>query len=268
MTRWNEHAEYLTRYLKLDLEIQAVKFITDPADVPADAVNAREQIGHLSLCQALAITKREGKTIYTTKYSEWCWAPLVSMGYVDCSPGSEAFAEISPLIGIQDQEEAKAFFARFPMLPRDKYCGLLIGPARTAAWEPDVFLINCDSNFQLRTLVGAVKFRTGKQLAASLDMIDSCIYTLFKSFLTKEYTFQVPDIGEQERALSGPHESILGVPAERMDELADGCRHLEQGRIGYTDMQPQMLFDFDRPSFYNRIYEIWGLEQGKTWDRE
>jgi len=268
MNQLQEQVKWLSEFLDLELEIQSVKFIEDPAQVPETAICAREQLGHLALCQAFALVKREGKTVYTSKLAEWCWAPLIAMGYVDCEPGSRGFEEISSVIGIQDPDEARKFFAEFPKLPKGKYSGLLISPARSAEFDPDVLLVNCNNNYQMRTLFGAIKYKTGKKFEVSLDCIDSCIYTLFQSMLTREFTFAFPDPGEQERALSSRNESILGVPAERLGELIEGCRFYESIRCGYRDMQRQMEYDFERPSFYNRLYEIWGLEQGRVWERE
>lgn len=268
MSKVNEQAQYLKDYLDLTLEIQAVKFIEDPAEVPPEAIDAAKELGHLSLCQAFALAKRERKTVYTSKAAEWCWAPLVALGFVDCTPGSDSFEEVAGYIGVPDPEEARKFFAHFPTLPRGKYCGLVIAPARTASFAPDVLLVNCNNNFQLRALVGAIKYKTGKMLDVSLDMIDSCVYTLVQSMITRDYTVAIPDPGEQERALSDSGEIILGVPAERMDELIDGCRFYEKIRLGYHDMQRGMQFDFERPPFYNRLFEIWGLDQGKVWSKK
>lgn len=267
MTRTNELARKISAFLDLKLNIQAVRFIENESEVPEGTVAAGRDIGHLALCQAFALAKREGKTVYTTKYSEWCWTPLIALGYVECRPGTEAFEEISRNMGIEDMDEARRFFENFPTLPLGKYSGVLIAPAATADFSPDVLLINCDNNFQLRTLLWAIKHKTGKMLDVSLDPIDSCIYTLVKSMITREYTVAIPDPGEQERALSDKNEIILGVPAERLEALAEGCDFLASHRIGYRDMQMQMQFDFERPPFYNRLYEIWGLEQGKSWSR-
>lgn len=267
MNQVNRFADEVKTFLDLKLEIQAVKFISDEAQVPDCAVRAAEKIGHLSLCQAFALAKRQGKTVYTTKASEWCWAPLVALGYVECRPGSDSFEAIVRNLGIASMDEAEDFFTHFPCLPLGKYRGVLVGPAATADFAPDVLLINCDNNFQLRTLNWAIKYKTGKMLDVSLDPIDSCVYTLVKSMLTGEYTVAIPDPGEQERALSDKNEIILGVPAAKMDDLLEGCRFLADNRIGYRDMQMQMEFDFERPSFYNELYSIWGLGQGRLWDR-
>lgn len=273
MTKYNEYAEFLKEKLELTLEIQAIKFIEDPKDVPQNAINCKDAYGHLSICQALALTKREGKTVYSPKEAEWCWSPVIGLGYAKCEPGTPEFEELSRFLFIEDPEKAKAFLEKFPRLPYGKYLGVLIAPAREAEFEPDVFLISCNNNFQFRSLIGAVKFKTGKRLDVSLEMVDSCAYTFIESMLTKKITVAAPDPGEQERALAGSNEMIMGVPAECMDMLVNGLKFFNMIHMGYKEMKPtksedgSMVFDFERPEFYNNLFEKWGLDKGKnqTW---
>ena len=262
----NEAAKRITDFLDLTLNIQAVKLIEDPADVPESALIARDAIGHLSLCQAFALTKRQGKTLYTDKSSEWCWAPVVGLGYAPTGPDTACFHEISRLLGIQDQEQADRFFEEFPRLPVGKYQGVLLAPAKTAEFEPDVLLINCDNNFQLRALLSAIKYKTGKLLEVHLDPVDSCVHTLVAAMVKQDYTVAIPDPGEQERALSGSNELIMAVPAFKLPDLLEGLDFLETWHMAYHDFRPEMMFDFPRPPFYNKVFESWGMEQGKDWD--
>ncbi len=265
MTKINEAARRLKDFLDLKLEIQAAKLIEDPADVPENALIASKEYGHLSLCQAFALTKRRGKTLYTDKSSEWCWAPAVGLGYGDCSPGTKSYEIICGMIGIPDPERAKRFFADFPRLPLGKYQGVLLGPATEVAYMPDVLLVNCDNNFQLRSLLSAIKYKTGKLLDVHLDPIDSCVHTLVASMLTKEYAVAIPDPGEQERALSDRNEIILAVPVEKVADLMEGLDYLESRHMGYRDMHAEMTYNFPRPPFYNEVFADWGMEQGSDW---
>ena len=262
----NSAAKRIKDFLDLKLNIQAVKLIEDPAEVPESALIAKNEYGHLSLCQAFALTKREGRTLYTDKSSEWCWAPVVGLGYAETGPETESFHEISRLLGIQDQNQADRFFEEFPRLPVGKYKGVLLAPALSAEFTPDVLLINCDNNFQLRSLLSAIKYKTGKLLEVHLDPVDSCVHTLVKAVITKDYTVAIPDPGDQERALSGSNELIMGVPVEKLPDLLEGLDFLEGWHMGYKDMRPEMAFDFPRPPFYNTVFKSWGMEQGKDWN--
>lgn len=270
MTKYNEQAQFIKETLNLTLNIQAIKFIEDPKDVPENAINCKDAYGHLSICQALALTKREGKTVYSPKEAEWCWSPVVGLGYAKCEPGTPVFEELSRFLFIENPEQAKAFLERFPRLPYGKYCGVLIAPATEATFEPDVFLISCSDNFQFRSLIGAVKFKTGKRLDVSLEMVDSCAYTFIESMFTKKITVAAPDPGEQERALANSNEMIMGVPKECMDMLVEGLKFFSMIHMGYKEMHPMkgedgnMIFDFPRPEFYNNLFENWGLDKGEV----
>ena len=265
MSKTNTAATKIREALHLTLNIQAVKFIEDPSEVPENVLIARESFGHLSLCQAFALVKRQGLTLYTDKNSEWCWAPVVSLGYADCSPGTESFEVIKPLMGITDPEKAQKFFEEYPRLPLGKYSGLLMAPADKAEFEADVLLINCDDNFQMRSLISAVKYRSGKMLDVRLDPIDSCIYTLVRSFITKDYSLAIPDPGEQERALTGKNEIIMAVPAEKLDDLMAGITAPMFRHVQDPELPDEMEFDFARPPFYNTVFRLWGMEEGPEW---
>lgn len=267
MTKLNEQIQEIISLLELRLNPQAVKMIERPEDIPAEALIAAKEYGHLAYCQAQALTKRDGKTVYMEKKDHWCWGPLVGFGLVDCSPSTPAFKEITRFLGIADINAAKEFFSHFPMLPYGKYIGTVVGPAQSVSYDPDVVLISCDNNFQLRTLLWAIKYKTGKMLDVSLDPIDSCIHTIVTSMLTGEYSVAIPDPGDQERALSDKNEIILSVPAEKVSELHEGLKAVCGMKVGYKDMQYFMKYDYERPPFYNRIFELWGLETGRDWDR-
>lgn len=267
MQKKHELVKELIDTLHLTLHPQAVKMTTDEDVLPESAIIASENLGHLAYCQAQALAKRNGKTVYMRREDHWCWASLVGFGMVDCSPDTPAFEEIARNLGIADLDQARAFFAHFPMLPYGKYSGTLVGPAESADFEPDIILISCDNNFQLRTLLWAIKNRTGHTLQVKLDAIDSCIYTIVEAMLTGDYKVAIPDPGDQERALSGAHEIILGVPADRLEELVEGLRAINKMHVGYDDMEYFMKYDYERPPFYNRLFEIWGLGTGRDWDR-
>lgn len=259
---WNEKVIDIAEKLQLNLHPQAVKMTTPEDEIPAYAVRA-EKIGHMAYCQAQALAKRDGMTIYMDKKDHWCWASLVGFGLVDCSPGTKAYDALLPALGIKDMDKAAEFFNEFPMLPPDKYTGTLVGPAESVDYEPDVILINCDNNFQLRTLFRAIKNQTGKMLKVEFEALDSCVYTIVKSMLTGEYTVAIPDPGEQERAMSTSNEIILCLPFNRLNELYEGMVAIDTPFSAYRKAHICMEFDFLRPPFYNEMFTAWGLDAGK-----
>lgn len=265
MSTWNNKVKDIISMLNLELHPQAVKMLTEEDEIPESAIRAGEKFGHLAYCQAQALAKRDGMTVYMEKKDHWCWATLVGFGMVDCSPESPAFETLMPFLGIQDPAKAPEFFAKFPMLPYGKYTGTVVGPAESVEFTPDVIMINCSNNFQLRTMFMAIKNQTGKMLDVQFEALDSCVYTVVKSMITKDYTVAIPDPGDQERALATSNEIILGLPFEKLDELHEGLSVMEKTFGSYRSIHMCMEYDYARPPFYNRLFELWGLEKGRDW---
>ena len=254
------YSEALHRALGLKTEPIAVKMIGNESEVPEGAIHPfRDQNRHLALCQAFALVRREKVTIYTDKTSEWCWAPLVAFGMCDSDEGTEAYNVITGVIGVREKDAAKRFFSNFPRLPLGKYIGVLLAPLRECSFEPDVTLVYCDDNSQLRGAVLAVKNATGKLIGTQLDAIDSCAYSCAATINSGEYRVTIPDIGEHERASAGESEIILSVPTGKLEELTGALTSLHDSGRGYAYWKRGMTYDFPRPPFYENLFELWGL---------
>jgi uncharacterized protein (DUF169 family) len=252
--------------LLLRYEPIAVKMIEDLADVPENAVNPKRDMGkHMCLCQAYALTRRNKKTIFMDKDSEWCWCPLVCMGYVESAPGTKTFDFLTGFIGIGDKDAAKNFFSRFPRLPYGKYKGIVSAPLDACGFEPDLVLIYANPA-QTRIMIGGIKQMTGKLVETKLDVIDSCAYDTVMPLLNGEYRVTFPDPGEYERALADEDEVITSVPGGRLSELITGLRGNNDRGMGYLSLNKEMMFNFPRPPFYNEMFEMWGLDKGEDWE--
>ena len=158
--------------LLLRAEPIALKMIKDENEVPAEAVRPiRDLSAHIAMCQAFGMTRRDKKMIYMDKSSEWCWAPLVGYGFVESGEDSEGYDLLTGALGMADKEMAKDFFAKFPRLPYGNYTGVLIAPLGDYDAEPDIILIYCNNNAQLRNLVWAAKNTTGELIITQLDVV-------------------------------------------------------------------------------------------------
>jgi uncharacterized protein (DUF169 family) len=270
MTAIEKNASYSRRIRKMLLlryEPIAIKMIKDETEIPEGAKCPIRDMGkHIALCQAFAMARRDMKTIYMDKGSEWCWNPLIGFGFVECEDGSESFEIISKVLGIKDIDASREFFSKFPRLPAGQYTGLVVSPLASSSFEPDLMLIYC-SNAQLRSMAWAIKNETGKLIETQLDAIDSCVYSCVVPLKTGEYRVTLPDVGEYERAMADEDEIILSVPGHRIEELVKGLHAFYNRGMGYSQLSREMQFEFPRPPFYNDLFKIWGLEQGKNWSR-
>lgn len=258
--------QMLDKLVKLRYPAVAVKFIESEADIPADALHPlRDRGQHIALCQAFALARREGKVVYMGKEDHWCWNPLITYGLVELKRGQPDFEVISKYMGISDKEKADDFVDAFPRLPYGKYCGTLVAPMDRADFEPDIMLVY-SSNSQLRFMLMGVMTQTGEMLDSSFTPLDSCVYSVIPPYLEGKYRITLPDPGEYERALTGEDEIIFTVPYQRMDEFFKGMSVQEARGSTVNTFKPMMKPNYERPPFYNQLFEMWGLETGEDWD--
>ena len=114
----------------------------------------------------------------------------------------------------------RKILAEFPRLEYGKYAGLLVAPLKKADFAPDVILIYA-THTQLRQILLAIKFKSGKLVASQFDAIDSCVYSTIPVILNGGYRITFPDPGDVERALAGDDEVIFSLSP-------DNCRSLWQ----------------------------------------
>lgn len=259
------YSRTLNDLLQLRCEPVAVKMIADEAEVPAEAIRPmRDLHKHMALCQAFTLARRDKKMIYMEKADHWCWNPLIGLGHVDCSVGTESFDVVCRFLGITDPEASRAFFAKFPRLPLDSYRGILVAPLAGCPVEPDVVMIYT-GNTQLRSMVWAVKNKTGRLVETQLDAIDSCVYAIVTPMLTGEHRVTLPDMGEVERAMAEGDEIIFSVPGRRMEELVTMLQGMFGFGMGFPRPAAELELDFKRPPFYNTLFDMWGLDKGEDW---
>ena len=158
-----------------------------------------------------------------------------------------------------DRETGRRWFKNFPRLPYGKYKGVLLSPLCDCSFDPNVTLVYCDNNSQMRGAVLAVKSAQGNIINTQLDAIDSCAYACVPTILSGEYRVTLPDIGEHERASAGETEIILSVPHGKLSELTETLTRLDQTGMGYNNWKRSMTYDFKRPPFYEEVFRTWGL---------
>jgi uncharacterized protein (DUF169 family) len=260
----NEYGKDLEQIMRLRTQPIALKWYERVEDVPKEAVFPKRDLKkHMALCQAFSYARMKGMTVAMTKEDHWCWNPLVGFGQVDSEPGSPAFEEIVKFIGIADRDKANKFFAGFPRLPKGKYAAVVVAPLAGATLIPDVVIIYGDTA-QLNHMIRSIKSAIGGTFTSEFDGIDSCIYCTVPSFEKNEYRVTFPDPGDRERARAGDDEAILTVPFTRMEEFMSALRKSNRF-MGFNQKLFDFNLDFARPPFYNKLFDVWGLDKGEDW---
>ena len=261
---YNQYGKALEEMFKLRSMPIALKWYEKLEDVPKEAVFPKRDLGkHMALCQTFSYTRMKGMTVAMTKEDHWCWNPLIGFGAVECEPGQPQFDEVCKYIGIPDREKAEAFFKKFPRLPMNKYVAAVTAPLATATFVPDVVIIYAEAA-KINHMIRSIKNATGDTFTSEFDGIDSCIYCTIPSFTKNEYRITFPDPGDRERARARDDEVILTVPGSRMEEFMTSLTGMNKF-MGFSDRLFEFNLDFPHPPFYNKLFEIWGLDKGEEW---
>lgn len=237
-------------------------------DLPNDCYLPYQKDGvRYAMCQLISMVKDENKKVGMTKKDHWCWKPLIGLGLVDIEKGSRAYEMAIKNNGVKDMEASSKNFDEFPKLHRNNDRSIMMCPLDVCDEKPDVILIYCDNIAQLRWLIGALKYRSGKRVVTELDYIDSCMWSLLPTLLTKEVRVTLPDPGETARGTCGDNEIILSLPEELFEQLVEDTvmkvttqNQRLKNPDGTVKMNAKMVPDFPRPNFYNKLFECWGLD--------
>ncbi|MDR0445621.1 MAG: DUF169 domain-containing protein [Oscillospiraceae bacterium] len=238
----------------------AVRLLKSEADTPDGCVRPfRDRGQHLAICQAFALVRRERHTIAMFNDDHHCPFPMIAIGSVPFRDGTPGYEMVTPMLFTEDPDKSREFFKQhWPRLPEGSYAGMALAPLSDACFEPDVTLIYCNSA-QLRSLLMAAKFKSGKPVVSEFDSIDSCAHSLIPAITKGDYRITIPDPGEYERALTDEDEMIFSVPQSKLSELIAGVEAVSAMGMGYRGLHMEMFADFPRPPFYTELFQGWGL---------
>lgn len=262
-----EFNAFVKSTLRMDCDVIGIKFYENHDDVPAEAVHPKADMGkHMATCQALSLARYNGQTICMSAEDEWCWAPLVGYGIVDCSEGTEAFDTIIQYLNIADMDQAARFYAEeYPRLELGKYAAWVIGPLSTITYEPDVVMVYGDP-FAINWLCLNAKHLDGKTIASNFDGIDSCVYEMVNTMTRQDYQICFPDCGEIVRARTKQSDAVFCIPGSKLQQFMNCVMTFGKDQFTYNfEIQYEYPLDYTRPPFYNEVFEMWGLETGEDW---
>jgi len=265
-TEYNRLAERLQTLLLLHSSPVALKVLFDEAEIPEGTLRpVRDLGGHLAMCQAVGMVRRERKALTMLKEDHWCVWPLVSYGLVPLDKDDIDY--MGHKLFFADKEKGVAFLREgYPRLQSDRPAiGFSMAPLETANFVPDLVCIYCLPS-QLRTIMMGVRFLTGEMLDVSFDSVDSCVHSTIPVLNGKSYNITVPDPGDYERGLTREDEMMFTLRGEKLEELVKVMDGIAGRGFGYKDMTYRLAFDHPRPKFYNDMFRKWGLDTDGVWD--
>ncbi len=259
--------ETMKQTLRLDSNLIGIKFYENVDDVPESAVSPKRDMGkHIATCQAFSLARYNGQTTVMTKEDEWCWAPLVGYGQVDCSEGTESFDVVVSCLMIEDMEAAGRFYAdEYPRFELNKYQAWVVAPLSTMDFEPDVVLAWGDP-YKINWMCLIAKRLEATTIVSNFDGIDSCVYEMVNTMNRDNYQVCFPDCGEVVRARTLQTDATFCIPGSKLQAFMDCACGWGVTAFGYNfEAQYEYALDYSRPAFYNEVFNMWGLDTGVEW---
>lgn len=254
-------AEEIVTRIRLKTFPLAVKLLEKEEDIPKKAMRPVRDLGyHLQLCQAFAISRREGTLIALLKEDMWCFEPVVGYGLAEPPQyfleGHNRFPQ-----DVETLEAGRNYASDFPRLPVGKYIGVMSAPLRKVNFEPDLVVVYGDSA-QLSLLLLAREYKDGHDLKCSLSSHAACVYSVVPVIQTGECRVAIPCRGDHFHAIAGDDELIFTVPMEKLEDLMVGLRYLETTGSKFPGNY-QMRREPELPESYMKIAKMIGILKDK-----
>lgn len=248
MVSLKEIEEVMSVYIKHQTHPLAIKMLDGAEEIPRDAKNPVRDFGvAFSLCQALALSRKEGLTVVLDRNSQSCPIALAGLGLVRPEEFLRGNFVLAPTN--QSPEARKKIAGSLPRFPFGKYQHMLISPIKTAAFDPDV-IVFYGSGAQVMRMIQAAVFSSGKGLTSMATGSGGCLLPIVASMLEGECKFAVPGNGDRRLGLVADGELAFGMPRERFEEVINGLKLSSEGKQTYPISPGYLKTEYKMPPSY------------------
>lgn len=261
LERMRADAEDLERFLRLQTYPLAIKLLRTESEIPHGTKRPKRDEGHqYNLCQAFALSRRNGYAIAMLKEDMYCFEPVIGFGMGE-PPQEFLDGDNRYPADVESREAGMRYAEQFPRLKTGEYIGVLSAPLSRADFEPDAVMIYCNSA-QLVVLLMAREYKTGENLRTALSGHAACVYGVVPAIRDGAYQVAVPCRGDHITAMAADDEMIFTVPAAELDEFMRGLRTVIGGDAKLTrlPMVHEMRPGAVQPESYFRMAELMGMD--------
>lgn len=238
----------MSTYIKHQTHLLAIKMLNSEDEIPQDAKRPLKDFGaSFTLCQALALGRREGLTIVLDKESQSCPIALVGLGFVrpeEYLSGNYALAPMN-----QPTEARKKAAEAMPKFQFGRFSYILISPIQTASFDPDIILFY-GSGAQVMRMIQAAVFASGESLTSKSTGAGGCLLPIVSSLLEGQCKFTVPGNGERRMGLIADGESAFAMPKNRFEEVVKGLKLSHEGKQTYPISPGYLKLEYTLPPSY------------------
>jgi len=243
--------EAMSAYIKPQTYPLAVKMLHGPDEIPKHAKNPLKDFGvAFSLCQALALSRKEGLTIVLDKDSQSCPIALAGLGLVRPEEFLSGKFVLAPIN--QSPEARQKIAASLPRFPFGKYQQVLAAPITAAAFDPDA-IVFYGSGAQVMRLVQAAVFSSGKALTSMSTGSGGCLLPIVASMIEGQCKFGLPGNGDRRLGLAADGELAFGMPRERFEDVITGLKLSHEGKQTYPVSPGYLKMEYQMPPSYGAL---------------
>ena len=154
-TEFNTYGADLEKMLFLRTYPIAIRMLGSESEIPEGAIRPKKDRGeHYAICQVFSLARRQGMTFAMFLEDHWCFEPIISYGLVETP--QDYLDGFTNSFFIADKEAAAKHAREMTRLPVGQYPGMVVGPLKTANFDPDLTMIYCNPA-QLRHLLLALE---------------------------------------------------------------------------------------------------------------
>jgi uncharacterized protein (DUF169 family) len=254
----HEIGNKIETHLKLDTFPLAVKLLKIKEAIPSMAKRPKKDFGyHLSLCQAFAISRREGTPFVMFKEDMWCFEPVIGLGLAEAPQyfleGNNRFPGTARTL-----EAGKNWAQSFPHFEIGKYKGIAFAPLSETTFEPDLILLYCNPT-QLTQILIAINWIDGNDIHCRLSGHAGCIYAIVPPLQNDQFQLSVPCIGDRKRAMAQNDELIFSSPVMKIENLVAGLEALTKNNAGLP-VKFQQMPEYELEESYVKIGKLIGMD--------
>ena len=240
--------EAMSTYVRHQTYPLAIKMLTSEDKIPQDAKwPLRDYGASFTLCQALALGRRDGLTIVLAKDSQSCPIALAGLGFVR----PEAYLTGKyPLAPTNRPAEAQKKAAEaMPRFEFGKFRYILISPIQTASFDPDV-IIFYGNGAQVMRMIQAAVFASGESLTSRSSGAGGCLLPIVEPIVEGKCKYTVPGNGERRLGLIADGELAFAMPRNRFEEVVSGLKLSHEGKQTYPISPGYLKLEYELPPPY------------------
>ena len=257
------NAKKLQKYLELKTFPLAIKLLKEEKEIPLEAKRPLKDFSHhLSLCQAFAISRREGIPLAMLKEDMWCFYPVIGLGMAEVPQyfleGNSRYPRLAKSI-----KAGKNWAESLPRFDTGKYKGITFIPLHKTTFGPDLILVYCNPT-QLTQIFKAVTWIDGNDVNCRLSGDVGCVYSIVLALQNKQLQVTIPCMGDRVRGLAEENEMIFSFPIDRLGNLVEGLETLDSNNEGIP-YKFKHLPEYKLKESYIKISKLMGMDLGNEY---